>query len=579
MTAIRETTATKRRRFRQLFPERSDYLHLGRHWHTDLLAGLTVAVVALPLALGFGIASGLGAFAGLITSIIAGVLAALLGGSNLQVTGPTGTMAVVLVPLAATHSHAGVMLVGIMAGLMLVVLALTGAGRYARYVPVPVVEGFTAGVAIVIAIQQLPPALGLPAQNAHLLSGAWESLSDFAADPNWAPLAVAFGVAAAILLGSRLHSQIPTPLLAVIAATAVTWWASAEVSVIGSLPRTIPAPEAGFLDFTEMPELVAAAVAICALCALESLLSATVADNITVDQHHNPDRELFGQGVANLVTPFFGGMPSSGALARTAVNVRSGAAGRLASLTHAIVLALMMLALAPLVSHVPLAALAGVLIATSIRMIEVGSMLALARSTRADAAVMWLTLAATVTLNLVWAVAVGIALAGLLALGRISRSVSVEEEPIEPADHHDEEAALLHEHIVAYRLEGPLFFAAAHRFLLQLLDVADVRVVVLRMSRVSTMDASGATVLADAIKRLEHRGIAVYLSGLEPMHAKPLAALGILEPLWQQGRLFEHTSEAIAAARQRLKADGLLEQLEAEAARFGTGAETEAERP
>jgi SulP family sulfate permease len=579
MTATRETTATKRRRFRQLFPERSDYRHLSRHWHTDLLAGVTVAVVALPLALGFGIASGLGAFAGLITSIIAGVLAALLGGSNLQVTGPTGTMAVVLVPLAATHSHAGVMLVGIMAGLMLVALALTGAGRYARYVPVPVVEGFTAGVAIVIAVQQLPPALGLPAQNAHLLSGAWESLSAFAAAPNWAPVAVAFGVAAAILLGSRLHSQIPTPLLAVIAATAVTWWASAEVSIIGSLPRTIPAPEAGFLDFTEMPELVAAAVAICALCALESLLSATVADNMTVDQHHNPDRELLGQGVANLVTPFFGGMPSSGALARTAVNVRSGAAGRLSSLTHAIVLALMMLALAPLVAHVPLAALAGVLIATSIRMIEVGSMLALARSTRADAAVMWLTLAATVLFNLVWAVAVGIALAGLLALGRISRSVSVEEEPIEPADHHDEEAALLHEHIVAYRLEGPLFFAAAHRFLLQLLDVADVRVVVLRMSRVSTMDASGARVLADAIKRLEHRGITVYLSGLEPVHAKPLAALGILEPIWQQGRLFEHTSEAIAAARRRLKADGLLEQLEAEAARVGDARETEAERP
>ncbi|WP_051703962.1 SulP family inorganic anion transporter [Glycomyces sp. NRRL B-16210] len=574
MTTIRETTATKPRRFRKLFPEWSDFAHVRRHWHTDLLAGLTVAVVALPLALGFGIASGLGAFAGLITSIIAGALAAILGGSNLQITGPTGTMAVVLVPLAATHSHAGVLLVGVMAGLMLVALALTGAGRYARHVPVPVVEGFTAGVAIVIAVQQLPPALGLEPQSANLLTGAWDSISAFAADPGWVSPAVAFGVAAAILLGSRLHSHIPTPLLAVIAATGATWYASADVAVIGALPRTIPAPEAGFLDLAEVPGLVAAAVAICALCALESLLSATVADNMTVDQHHNPDRELLGQGVANLVTPFFGGMPSSGALARTAVNVRAGAAGRLASLTHAITLALMMLALAPLVAHVPLAALAGVLIATSIRMIEVGSLLALARSTRADAAVMWLTLAATVLFNLVWAVAVGIALAGLLALGRISRSVSVEEEPIEPEDHHDEEAALLHEHIVAYRLEGPLFFAAAHRFLLQLLDVADVRVVVLRMSRVSTMDASGARVLADAIKRLEHRGIAVYLSGLEPVHAKPLAALGLLEPLWQQGRLFEHTGEAITAARRRLKADGLLEQLEAEAA-----GKAEAQRP
>ncbi|THV35746.1 SulP family inorganic anion transporter [Glycomyces buryatensis] len=574
MAAVRVASQAKPRRFRQLFPGRSDLAPLRRHWHTDLLAGVTVAVVALPLALGFGIASGLGAFAGLITSIIAGALAAILGGSNLQVTGPTGTMAVVLVPLAATHSHAGVLLVGLMAGLMLVALAVCGAGRYARYVPVPVVEGFTAGVGVVIALQQLPPALGLPAQNEHILTGAWDSVAEFIAEPHWQPLTVSAAVTAAILLGSRLHSLIPVPLLAVIGASVTTWYLAADVSVIGALPSSIPAPDTSFFDPAEIPDLVAAAVAVCALCALESLLSATVADNMTVDQHHNPDRELLGQGLANLVTPFFGGMPSSGALARTAVNVRAGAAGRTAALSHAIVLALMMVLLAPVVAHVPLAALAGVLIATSIRMIEVGSMLALARSTRADAAVMTLTLAATVLFNLVWAVAMGIALAGLLALGRISRSMTVEREPIEETDHHDEETALLHEHIVAYRLEGPLFFAAAHRFLLQLLDVADVRVVVLRMSRVSTLDASGATVLADAIKRLEHRGIAVYLSGLEPLHSKPLAALGILEPLWQRGRLFEHTSEAIAAARDRLRADGLLEQLEAEAAREG-----EAERP
>lgn len=562
------------RRFRQLLPGRADLAPVRRRWHTDLLAGATVAVVALPLALGFGLASGLGAAAGLVSAIVAGALAALLGGSNLQVTGPTGPMAVVLVPVVAAHSPGGVLIVGFLAGLGLIALAVTGAGRYVRYVPVPVVEGFTAGVAVVMILQQMPAALGVRVPGGEVVLGAWEAVRAFAADPDWTPLGVAAGVAAVILLGFRLRPVIPLPLLAVAAATVATWYAGADVDVIGALPSVLPEPSLDFLDPREVPSLVAAAAAVCALCALESLLSATVADNMTVDQRHHPDRELFGQGAANLVAPMFGGMPASGALARTAVNVRAGAAGRLAALSHALILALIMFTLAPVVAHVPLAALAGVLIATSVRMIEVGSLLALARSTRADAAVMAITLAATVLFNLVWAVAVGVALAGVLALGRISRATSVEREPIDSGDHHDEETALLHEHIVAYRLEGPLFFAAAHRFLLQLLEVADVRVVVLRMSRVSTLDASGALVLADAVKRLEHRGIAVYLSGLKPDHARPLTALGVLEPLQRRDRLFEYTGEAIEAARLRLKADGVLEQLEAK-----TGAEGEPERP
>lgn len=562
------------RRYRQLLPSRADLAPVRRRWHTDLLAGATVAVVALPLALGFGLASGLGAAAGLVSAIVAGALAALLGGSNLQVTGPTGPMAVVLVPVVAAHSPGGVLIVGFLAGLRLIALAVTGAGRYVRYVPVPVVEGFTAGVAVVMILQQMPAALGVRVDGGEVVLGAWEAVRAFAADPDWVPLGVAAGVAAVILLGFRLRPVIPLPLLAVAAATVATWYVSADVDVIGALPSVLPEPSLDFLDPREVPSLVVAAAAVCALCALESLLSATVADNMTVDQRHHPDRELFGQGAANLVAPMFGGMPASGALARTAVNVRAGAAGRLAALSHALILALIMFTLAPIVAHVPLAALAGVLVATSVRMIEVGSLLALARSTRADAAVMAITLAATVLFNLVWAVAVGVALAGVLALGRISRATSVEREPIDSGDHHDEETALLHEHIVAYRLEGPLFFAAAHRFLLQLLEVADVRVVVLRMSRVSTLDASGALVLADAVKRLEHRGIAVYLSGLKPDHARPLTALGVLEPLRRRGRLFEYTGEAIEAARLRLKADGVLEQLEAK-----TGAEGEPERP
>ena len=247
-------------------------------------------------------------------------------------------------------------------------------------------------------------------------------------------------------------------------------------------------------------------MAVAALAGLESLLSATVADGMSVGQRHDPDRELLGQGIANVVTPLFGGVPATAAIARTAVNVRAGARSRLASITHALVLAVIMLAAAPLVAHIPLAALAGVLLATAIRMIEVSSLLALARSTRSDALLMAVTTVATIALDLVTAVGIGLVVACLLAVRKIAHAATLEQVPLDLTDHHAEEAALLHEHIVAYRFDGPLFFAAAHRFLLELSEVADVRVVILRLSRVSTLDGTGALVLRDAIERLERRG-------------------------------------------------------------------------
>jgi SulP family sulfate permease len=240
------------------------------------------------------------------------------------------------------------------------------------------------------------------------------------------------------------------------------------------------------------------------------------------------------------------------------VNVRAGAGSRLASVTHALTLAVIMLAAAPLVAHIPLAALAGVLLATAIRMVEVGSLAALARSTRSDAMIMALTATATLALDLVAAVAVGLALACLLALRKIATASTLEQVPLDVGDHHAEEASLLAEHIVAYRFDGPLFFAAAHRFLLELSDVGGFRVVILRMSRVSTIDGTGALVLRDAIERLEHRGITVYLSGLQDRHVKALDALAVLDRLREQGRVFGPTTDAIAAARDQLHHTGIL---------------------
>jgi SulP family sulfate permease len=545
-----------------LLPGRADVAAMRRQPRRDLLAGFTVAIVALPLALGFGISSGLGAEAGLATAVVAGVLAAVFGGSNLQVSGPTGAMTVVLVPIVHKYGANGVLTVGFLAGLLLIALALLRAGRSMAYIPAPVVEGFTLGIAGVIGLQQVPAALGVPTpEGDNTAVVAWRAVRAFAAEPHGAALALAVGVATVMLLGARLRPAIPFSLVAVVAATVLAQLTHLDVRRIGELPSGLPAPDFGFFEASALSSLLAPAVAVAALAALESLLSATVADGMTVNQKHDPDRELFGQGIANLATPLFGGVPATAAIARTAVNVRTGAGSRLAAVTHAVVLAAVVFAAAPLVAKIPLAALAGVLLATAIRMVEVGSVRAMARATRADAVILVLTAAATLALDLVKAVILGLLVAGALALRAVARNARLENVPLDddlPADHGAEEHALLAEHIVAYRIDGPLFFAGAHRFLLELSDVADVQAVILRMSRVSTLDASGALVLKDAVERLEHRGITVYVSGVRTGHHRTLDALGVIDHLREAGRVFATTPEAIAEARRHLHHTGIL---------------------
>ncbi|WP_328935119.1 MULTISPECIES: SulP family inorganic anion transporter [unclassified Streptomyces] len=552
-----------------LLPGRGDLAEMRRDPRRDLLAGLTVAIVALPLALGFGVSSGLGAEAGLATAVIAGALAAVFGGSNLQVSGPTGAMTVVLVPIVAEHGPGGVLAVGLMAGVMLVVLAVLKAGKYMQYVPAPVVEGFTLGIACVIGLQQIPNALGVPKPGGdRVLVVAWHALQEFAQHPNWTAAAFALAVAAVMLIGARWRPTVPFSILAVIAATVVAQFAGlGAAKPIGDLPSGLPAPSLAFLDVGALGSLLAPAVAVAALAALESLLSASVADGMTVGQKHDPDRELFGQGLANIAAPLFGGVPATGAIARTAVNVRTGASSRLASLVHAAVLAVIVFAASPLVSKIPLAALAGVLLATAVRMVEVGSLRAMAKATRSDALILVLTAVATLALDLVYAVIIGLAVAGVLALRAVALQARLEEVPLDRGDHSAEEHALLAEHIVAYRIDGPLFFAGAHRFLLELAEVADVRVVILRMSRVSTIDATGALVLKDAVDRLQRRGIAVMTSGIRPGQRQVLDSVGVLELLRREGREYATTPEAIRGARTYLECAGVMPLLPAQSPR------------
>ena len=269
----------------------------------DVLAGVTVGVVSLPLALAFGIASGLGATAGLVTAVVAGVVAALFGGSHVQVSGPTGAMTVVLVPIVATHGAEGVLVVGLMAGVILVVMGLAGAGRYVRFIPLPVIEGFTLGIAALIALQQVPSALGLSARPEHVVVSAVAAVLEWFGSPDLAPVAISVGVAAAILVLSRLRPAVPVALLGVVVATVAVRLADVPVETIGALPDRLFTLTVPSVSWSDLRVLAVPAVAVAALAALESLLSATVADAMSVSSRHDPDRELFGQGLANLASP------------------------------------------------------------------------------------------------------------------------------------------------------------------------------------------------------------------------------------------------------------------------------------
>lgn len=565
-SSLRVTSDLLRRpwsRVGELLPTRADLAAVRRNPRQDLIAGLTVAIVALPLALAFGVASGLGAQAGLATAVVAGIVAAVFGGSNVQVSGPTGAMTVVLVPVVHQFGVSGVLMVGVMAGLVLIAMAAAGLGRYVRYLPISVIEGFTAGIAVVIALQQVPSALGI----AHVSGDrVWASAADavrqYVDEPHTAPLVVAVAVAALMLGGAKWRPGVPFSLLGILLVTILARIFDLGLTPLGHLPSSLPVPSLSFVDVGAAWPLMTSALAVAALAALESLLCATVADGMSVNEHHDPDRELFGQGLANVVAPLFGGVPATAAIARTAVNVRAGARSRLAAVTHSVVLLVVVFAAAPLVSHIPLAALAGVLFATCIRMVEAGSIRILMRSTRSDAVIVALTFTVTVMVDLVTAVGVGVGVAVVLALRAVARSARLDKMPLEVGDHSAEEHALLSEHIVAYRLDGPLFFAAAHRLLIELSDIVDVKVVILRMSRVTTMDATGAHVLGDTIAKLERRGITVMLSGIAPGHDDVLSSLGIAGELRRRGLIFSDTPTAIAAARVLLAPpDGDIERL------------------
>lgn len=538
--------------FRSLLPGRADYRLVRTTWRGDLLAGLTVGIVALPLALAFGVNSGAGAEAGLITAIVAGVVAAVFGGSNIQVSGPTGAMVVVLGPIVVSHGVQAIAIVSIMAGVVVLAAGMAKLGRVVSYIPWPVIEGFTLGIAVIIFLQQVPAALGGrpgPSGNAFIAAVDAVARIDWST-AGWS-LAVVGVVAAIMLLAPRIHRQLPGSLIAIVLVSVIAVLVALPLARIGALPSSLPAPRIPTLDPALLAALVGPALTVAALAAIESLLSARVAASISDTGPYDADRELVGQGLASIASGVFGGMPATGAIARTAVNLRAGGRTRLASIIHALLLLAVVYLATGVISQVPLAALSGVLMVTAARMVSVSTVRMVVGSTRSDAAVFIITALVTVSVDLIFAVGIGIAIAAFFALRTLAGSGGVHREELPlPAQPEDQ-------HIALFRLDGALFFGAADRILERVTDVSDVSVVVLRMSQLQVLDATGARVVAEMVGTLERRGITVLIKGIQPSHLRLATRLGIIAALRHQNHLFVDLPAAIEHARSHVARDAV----------------------
>ncbi|HEV7948597.1 MAG TPA: SulP family inorganic anion transporter [Glaciihabitans sp.] len=519
-----------------------------RTWKGDVVAGVTVGIVALPLALAFGVSSGAGAAAGLVTAIVAGLVAAVFGGSHVQVSGPTGAMVVVLAPVVAVYGVSAIPVVTLMAGLIVVAAGVLKLGRTVTFIPWPVIEGFTLGIAMIIFLQQVPAALGVAAGDSdNSAIAAVQSVANVTADGALWSIAIVLAVATIMWGVPKIHRAMPGSIIAIVVVTLISSIAGLPVESIGVLPASLPSPTIPLLSLDALGDYGSAALTIAALAAIESLLSARVANTLATTGGYDADRELVGQGLASVASSFFGGMPATGAIARTAVNVRSGARSRVAAITHsAVLLGVVYLATGP-VGHIPLAALAGVLMFTAYKMVSIATVRSVIGSTRSDTIVFATTAVITVAFDLILAVEIGIVAAAFFALRTLATSGGVHREMLPtPAVPGDERIAL-------FRLDGALFFGTAERILDRVSEITNVTVVIIRMSQIQVMDATGARVVADIVRSLEQRGITVLIKGVQHRHLHLITRVGVLSTLRHRNHLFDDLDGAVAHARDHVR--------------------------
>jgi len=492
----------------------------------DGLAGLTVGIVALPLAMAFAIASGLPPERGLFTAITAGFLISLLGGSRVQIGGPTGAFVVIVSGIVVQYGYAGLCWVTLMAGVLLILFGVFRLGGLIRFIPFPVTTGFTSGIALVICSTQIKDLLGLEiaAVPAEFLPkwGAYLQSLDTA---SFGASALGIGTVLLIVALRRYAPRSPAMLIAMLAATVATTLLHLDIETIGSrfgdLPRMLPAPGIPILGIGELRQLVPAAFTVAMLAAIESLLSATVADGM-IGGRHRPNTELIAQGIANIGGIFFGGIPATGAIARTATNVKAGARTPVAGMIHALVLALLLLLCAPLAKRIPLAALAGILVVVSYNMSERHHFASILKGPKSDRLVLVLTFLLTVLVDLTVAVQVGIVLSALLFIRRmaeISNVSMITRELRGDEDPEDDPLSILLREVPAgvevFEVNGPFFFGMADSFLNALRNIErNVPVLIIRIRNVPAIDATGLHVLQDLHKKCLKDNTKLIFSGV-----------------------------------------------------------------
>jgi len=506
------------------------------HWANNILSGIIVGVVALPLAMAFAIASGAKPEQGLYTAIVAGGLTSLLGGSRLQIAGPTGAFIVILSGITAQYGIVGLQVATLMAGVMLVAMGLARLGKVIQYIPDPVIVGFTTGIAAIIFVGQWKDFFGLRPmlQGEHFHQKLWHLLQAMP-DLHLATTLLALGTLAVLLLSPRVFKRVPAPLVAMAAATLLQALFEFDgVATIGSafggIPQALPKFDPPDFTFADMLGLVGPAFTIALLGAIESLLSAVVADGMTGTKH-NSNQELVGQGVANIAAPLFGGFASTGAIARTATNIRNGATSPLSGVVHALTLVLIVLLLAPLAAHIPLAALSAILFVVAWNMSELHRFLHMARTApKPDIAVLLITFTLTVFADLVIAVNIGVLLAALLFMKRMAEAVVIERQDSEVL--LEEIDFMLPSSTVVFRMEGPFFFGAAERLETTLESVhSHADTLVLRMGLVPMIDATGMQSLWDLLDNCKRHHTRLVLCEARPNVLEKLRRSGLIGQL------------------------------------------------
>lgn len=529
----------------------------------DLVSGCIVGIVAIPLGMAFAIAAGVKPEYGIYTTIVAGILISLLGGSRFQIGGPTGAFIPILLAIVIQYGYENLLIAGFLAGIMLVLMGVFKLGVLIKYIPRPVTIGFTSGIAVIIFSGQISNFLGLSGLEQHeqFLLNMREIAANIGTVNIYSVLTAVISLAA-ILLTPKVVPKVPGPLVGLIVSTVIAAiFFQGQVATIGStygaIPSSLPGLHIPELTWERIVMLLQPAFVIAMLGGMESLLSAVVADGMTGGRH-NSNRELVGQGIANMVTPLFGGIPATGAIARTATNIKTGAVSPISGIVHGLVVLLILLLFAPYASHIPLASMAPILMMVAWNMSERKQFAHVLKTRTADALVLVITFLLTVFTNLTIAVEIGLLLAGILFVKRMSELLRVAKVLPDPnARQKVTPSAVRSGHdcpqISIYSIEGPLFFGAANKFEMSIMDTIHMRprMLLLRMGKVPFMDTTGELNLSTLVNHFEKFGGILMVSGIQQQPLEVLKKTGLYERIGQEN-FFAHTGEAIASALDRV---------------------------